>query len=92
MARVPGLRNIPRRNLAYWWRSAAQPDLTTLVIMKPVIYVTLDIRRHNVPRPLTDPALSLVLTGKPITSGVVAFYPGVGTDTEGQCRLLDEFN
>jgi hypothetical protein len=57
-----------------------------------VIYVTLDIGRHNVPRVPTSPALPPLLPGKPITSGVVAFYPGVGTDTEGQNRLLDEFN
>jgi hypothetical protein len=63
-----------------------------MVIMKAVIYVTLDIRVHNVSRAPEVPTLSALRTGKPITAGVVAFRPRVGSDRKGRCRLLDEFN
>ena len=57
-----------------------------------MICVTLDIRRHNIPRATARPALTPLWTGKPITAGVVAFGRRVDTTREGQCRLLDEFN
>ena len=60
--------------------------------MKDVIYITLDIRHHNVLRAPQSPALPALCMGKPITAGVVAFRPRVGSDRKGRCRLLDEFN
>ena len=60
--------------------------------MKAVIYVTLDIRCHNVSRASGVPNLSALHTGKPITAGVVGFRPRVGSDRKERCRLLDEFN
>jgi hypothetical protein len=44
-----------------------------LAIIRDVIYITLDIVQHNVPRARADPSLPALCTGKPITAGVVAF-------------------
>ena len=63
-----------------------------MVMMRAVIYVTLDIRCHNVSRAPEVSPLPALHTGKPITAGVVAFRPRVGSDRKGRCRLLDEFN
>jgi hypothetical protein len=59
---------------------------------KDVIYVTLDMACHNVLRAGVSPFLPALYAGKPITSGVVAFWGRVGSYREVQGRLLDEFN
>ena len=53
------------------------------MITKVVIYITMDIPVHNVPGALKDSTLPALCTGKPITAGVVAFWPRVGRDRKG---------